>query len=335
MPAGVLKSETVRFGTIGALLGASAPVLHTLLQMVVFHSDMSVSNYLHYAILDSHEGLASNIFIGGAAFVMAGAGAVVGRMRENDKRQQARIESSNRELAALNSISEIISRTRELDTILYLVLKETLSLSFLCIERKGAIFLRDESDPETLVMSASVDLAQYLTHHEKKIPVGYCLCGKAVRTGEVILSSDCFEDPDHATSYPGMTSHGHIVIPITGSGGVTGVMTYYTPARTVPSRDDIRILTAIASQLAVAIDNVRLQKTVSEAKADAHRKDTEIFKNVEALKGLIEVDRIILSTMDRDEMLFRVASQIRQIVPADAGGVAIKEEETGYYRYVG
>jgi len=335
MLSGLFKSEAVRLGVIGAFIGFCAPVLHTLLQLVIFHNDVSVSDYFFKYLIASKEEVASNFFIGGAVLVMGTAGFVVGRLRENDVRRRAEVEAVNQELAALNFISDIIAKTKELDTVLYLVLKETLSLSFLNIERRGVIFLRDDDDPELLRMAANIDLSPHLVHSERTIRIDHCLCGKAVRTGEVLTSTDCFEDADHTTHYPDMARHGHVVIPIAGKQGVLGVMTFYLPPDNLPSRKETRVLSAIAGQLAVAIENFRLVNKVSETNDDLRTKSMALAKNVDALKGLVEVDRIIISTFDRDDTLFKVAAQIRQLVPADAGGVALKDPESGNCCFVG
>jgi len=328
-----IESESVKLGLLGAAIGACAPVLYSLVQLAFFHPDMTMTEY--YGFLLSPEELTGHVFIGGAVVVMGLAGAVVGRQREKDAAHHVKVETANRELAALNSIAEIISKTRDLDAIVYMVLKETLSLSFLKIERKGVIFIRDEADPEYLNMVANVDLAPHLVHEERRIKLGHCLCGKAAMTGEVMTSLDCFTDGDHTTQYPGMAKHGHIVVPITSKRGVLGVMTFYLPPDSVPSRDDVRLLSAIASQLAVAVENVKLMRDVSDTKEHLDKKGAELDRTVDALKALVEVDRIILSTVDKDEMLFRVGAQIRQLVDADMGGVAIMDNDSGGYVYTG
>ncbi len=335
MSSGFFKTEAFRLGIIGALVGACAPVLHTLLQLAIFHSEMSISEYFLRYYITSKEEMASNVFIGGSIIVMAVAGYLVGSLREDDARQREKVKTVNRELAALNFISGIINKTRDLDMILHLVLKETIALSFLNIERKGVIFIRDESDPGLLRMAVNIGLTPHLARTEKHIRLGHCLCGKAVQTGETITSTDCFKDEDHTTRYPDMERHGHIVVPITGKQGVVGVMTFYIPPDTPPLSDDIRLLGAIADQLAVAIENVRLVQSVSEARDGIENKSLELAKKVDALNGLVEMDRIILSTFERDEMLLRVVSQIRQLVPSDVGGVALKDKESGDCCYVG
>jgi putative nucleotidyltransferase with HDIG domain len=334
MPFEIINNRAVKNGIIGAMVGVFAPVFYTLIELAVYHSDMTFASYLRSVLANEHEELISYLFITGSIFVMGLAGALTGIHHEKDLKQRERIESANRELSALNSVSEIIARTKEIDTILYLVLKETLSLSFLGIEKRGAIFIRDHTDPGMLNMAAQINLAPHLVQSEKKIKLGYCLCGKAALTGDVITSSDCFKDKDHTTSYDGMTTHGHIVIPIKNSHGVMGVMTCYLPPDTVPSEQDIRVLSAINSQLAVAIENFGLLRSVSEAKEDVHKNSHRLTKNYEALKSLVEVDRIIMSAMERDEMLYRVGAQIRQIVPVEAGGIALRDD-SGDYVYTG
>lgn len=191
------------------------------------------------------------------------------RLVHNLKDREAALVRNNKELHALNSIAKIITEgATDLDIMLQNVLEKTLSLSFLEIQRKGVIFVRDEKDPDTLNMAAYAGIAPELVEMEKQIRLGYCLCGKAALTGEIIRSEDCFTDTDHTTGYPGMKNHGHVVTPIKSKDFVLGVMTFYLEPGTSASDHEERILAAIANQIAVAIENNRLFRHVSIAKKE-------------------------------------------------------------------
>lgn len=65
---------------------------------------------------------------------------------------------------------------------------------------------------------------------ESFIPFGHCLCGKAALSGQVLICTNCYEDPRHETRWYGMDAHGHYVIPLIHDGAVLGVVTFYTQA---------------------------------------------------------------------------------------------------------
>ncbi|HEY3346192.1 MAG TPA: HD domain-containing phosphohydrolase [Nitrospirota bacterium] len=327
-----MHSKAVRLGLAGAVIGAFAPVLHTLLQLVLFYSDMSVAGYFHYAFT-SKEQVASSIFIAGTIFVMGGAGFMVGRQRERDDMLRRKAEMTNMELRALNTVSAIASRSRDLDSMLYLVLKEVLSLPFLNIDRKGAIFLRDELDPDALRLAASIGTCAGVDEYDGIRKLDRYLSGKAAEAGEILTSYDLTDD--RSSELMSASRNAHMLVPISGRARVLGVMTFYLPMGASPSEDDIRVLTAAANQLGVAIENVSLMRDITIANEDGQKKGLELARNAEVLNALVEVDRIIMSIPERDEMLFRVGSQIRQLMPADVGGIILKDPMNGRCSVVG
>lgn len=88
----------------------------------------------------------------------------------------------------------------------------------------------------------------------------------------------------------------------------------------------VDIIEGIARQLSVAYDNITLY-------SEAQNKTIELARSLETLKVLNEIDRGILSTMDSNEMMTEAVSQIRMVVPADAAGVLLLDEEAGHLRY--
>ena|GEM_PF-2215905 len=313
----ILKSEKLKWSLTGALAGAGIPILFTLLQPVAGGHPL----YLKAVIAFSAAGLGFTGFL-------------FGGLRDKDERYRHEIVLKNRQIAVLGAISETIANTKDLDSLLHFVLRETMSFPFLSKDKKGAIFMRDESEPVLLRLTAKINFDSKLAQSEKKIPVGHCLCGRAAQTGETIVSADSHADKNHA-KYDGMERHGHVIVPIKGAKDVLGVMCYYTPAGTRPSAEEVQVLSAVAGQLAPAIENINLSKKALTVKEDLNQNTMVLAKKVSTLNALVEVDRIILSSLDRDEMLFKVSVQIRQLVPADVGGVALLDGDSGDYRYVG
>jgi putative nucleotidyltransferase with HDIG domain len=313
-----LKSPKLKLGLIGAMTGAVVPVFYSILQS-------SISHYTGASLLNT-------VVTVGA---LGAAGSVVGGLIESASKARAEIDARDHELALLNSVSETARNTRDLDSLLYFVLKETMSLPVLARESKGVMFVKDDSEAGVLRLAAQMSLEPHLTQTEKTIPYGHCLCGKAAATGNVIVSKDCLEDEEHTVRFDGMERHGHVVVPVKGPTEVLGVMCYYLRPGVSPSKEDLRILKAVAGQLAPAIENIILARKASSTREDLNINTVALARKVNALNSLVEVDRIILSTLDRDEMLFRVSVQIRQLIPADVGGVALMDPDTGDYRYIG
>ena len=80
------------------------------------------------------------------------------------------------------------------------------------------------------------------------------------------------------------------------------------------------LIKGIADQLGAAFENASLYE-------ETQKKRLELAKRMEALRVLHEIDRMILSTLDRDEMLSRVSLQIKRLIPADAGCLLLLDGE--------
>ena len=97
---------------------------------------------------------------------------------------------------------------------------------------------------------------------EQSIDLGYCLCGRAAKSGKIILSTDFFKDKRHDTQYPDMVAHGHIILPLIANERTLGVLVLYLPPNVEATTNQINLLTSISSQLAAALENARLYEKV-------------------------------------------------------------------------
>jgi PAS domain S-box-containing protein len=202
---------------------------------------------------------------------------------------QSELTAKILELSALNAIAHIIANTDDLAEMLRRVLEATLSLTFLEVQRKGLIFLRDETDPAKLNRVAQVGIAPYLAENERQIAIGHCLCGTCAGTGRnIVTTTSCIAE--HTVQYPGMPDHGHAVIPIRSHENVLGVMTMYLAPGVHPSGSDVRLLEAIASQIGLAVENRRLFRSVATGKKEWE----ETFDAIADLVTINALDQTVL-----------------------------------------
>ena len=183
---------------------------------------------------------------------------LVKSLTDND----TKLVSRNRQLLALNEVASVIASNQDINVMLQMVLEMTMFLPFLEVT-KGSILLRDEKDPAKFNMAAHVGLTPCT-----QITSGQCLCGVAAESGEIVLSSDCSDDPRHTASYPDMKRHGHVVLPIKSKGDVLGVMSYYLESGTCLLEAEIHLLTSISNQLATGILNHRFLEKIATGKKE-------------------------------------------------------------------
>ncbi|MDT8334132.1 MAG: sensor domain-containing diguanylate cyclase [Desulfurivibrionaceae bacterium] len=170
--------------------------------------------------------------------------------------QSEELRIRNHELSVINDISRVLSESTELRDLLPQVLETVVDrLAVLRLAWKGGIML---------VNGERMELVAHLGHPEsflalhQNLTIRDCLCGLAVRTGEVICSADSHDDAHHTIVYPGMEPHGHIIVPLRSGSRVVGVLYLYLPVDTEVGEDNLELLKSIGNQIGLAVDNVRL-----------------------------------------------------------------------------
>jgi signal transduction histidine kinase len=152
------------------------------------------------------------------------------------------------------------------------------------------------------------------------LPRGRGLLGVLIRDARPLRLECMADDPRRAgfpPNHPPMTSF--LGVPIGLRGEVFGNL-YITDKAGGPFTDeDEQLALTLASQAAVAVDNVR-------------RYDRE-HRRVDELESVLEVARAALSVLDMDALLPLVARRARRLTGADTVGVAVADGDERVFRY--
>ena len=189
---------------------------------------------------------------------------VHGVSREITERKQAEEKLTlNFEIqAAMNAILglslEDITVKEFLDSALDLVL----SLKWLAIESKGAIFLADKAG-ETLHLHVHKGFSGELYAMCSTVPFGHCLCGKAAATRAIQFADRV--DERHDTRYEGMSPHGHYCVPILSGDHIMGVISLYVKEGHIRSPLEENFLKAVANSLAGTIKRKQAEEALRES----------------------------------------------------------------------
>ncbi|MBI1921773.1 MAG: diguanylate cyclase [Geobacter sp.] len=218
-------------------------------------------------------------------------------------RRNEELQSSNTELKTLQDISQAISRTLDMDELLSGVLSVMAGSGIFPFEIKGGIFL---------VEQGRVRLASYISVSEsvlkpcQEVFSGKCLCGHAVVNGEIVVSKNSHEDPRHFNCHPDTDPHGHVVVPLKAVQEVVGLLSLYTQPGIEVNEGMLRLLSAIGTQVGIAINNARLyEQTKSSSLHDpltglANRRflQMQMEKSFDAAKRYGEKLSIIMLDID-------------------------------------
>ncbi len=140
------------------------------------------------------------------------------------------------------------------------------------------------------------------------------------RSGEpVILAGDDIKPMPIAAKH---NLRGTMHVPLTGRGGVVGVLSLGTLRENVFSADDLPFLTQVARQLALAIENALAYGEVSEQKEKLTLEKLYLEDELRSEGGFDEI-------IGRSESLRRVLDQIATVAPTDSTVLIYGETGSG------
>ena len=187
-------------------------------------------------------------------------GSAIGRVKVNAATEM--IAQANRELVSVFDLAQTLSSTLEIDEVLTLLAHKTKRLvnSATC-----AVFLMDEAHPQELTARVVVGRYQDIILGSRA-KMGKGVTGKAASSLKPYL---CNYDPnDLSFNIDGHFSHGLkscLSAPIISNGKVLGTINLYDCSAHAFSKDDLRMLTFVASRAALAIQNAGDFEAVRES----------------------------------------------------------------------
>jgi PAS domain S-box-containing protein len=204
------------------------------------------------------------------------------QLEEAEKRLQAQlqvIKENEKRLAALNQTAAILSQSLELGDVLNMAAENVIDVMRTEI---ALISLVEESGLE-LVLAAHRGVSKDLIGLISRVKLGEAFDGKVDEKGELLLKEDGFKDFDparRALKAEGIKSL--LVVPMKSKGSVVGTLSVAARSRRQFPKDDVELLTAIANQVGVSIENARLyekERLATQRLAASERSYRGLFEN--------------------------------------------------------
>ena len=220
------------------------------------------------------------------------------------------------ELAIINEISHVLARSFGNDSFWKLIHRQVASLF-----DESALFvgLWDASTGEIAFPLASDTDMQVIPFDPIQMAG---LCAHVIRRGQVLKCNDVIMTSDGmgaqivpAADEPGATARSWLGVPLENAGsGVFGLVLIYSDRPTCYDEQDSTLLLTIAAQLSLSLENARLLNS------EQHRR--------QVANTLIDVGRVVASTLDLDMVLDRILEQMQRVVQFD--GATIHLQLPGY-----
>jgi GAF domain-containing protein len=230
-------------------------------------------------------------FRGIVAVVLVGSAVGGYRLRVRGIQARSReleteVANRTKELASLNAIAAVVSRSLDLEQMLADALDETLEVVGI---EAGGIYLLDE---EACVLTLDVQrgFSPELAAAIDRLKVGEGFSGRVVQSGEPLLVRDVSKDPRLTrmiVQEEGLRSLA--VIPLSAKTKVLGTLFLVTRGYRVFTNRDVQLLTAIGQQIGVAVENTRLYEDTRRRLAQL----TALQDTTTAVAGTLELDKLL------------------------------------------
>ncbi|MBI5564145.1 MAG: GAF domain-containing protein [Chloroflexi bacterium] len=218
-----------------------------------------------------------------------------------------------RELDALNEIALAINSQPSLAALLDKVVELAADLVGV---RAGGVYLISP-DGEALELASTYNLHAYQGTHLK---LGEGLSGRVAQSGVAQFVADYANWPGRATPYQNSQFRRVLAVPMKLGDQIVGVITINDQHQAGPfDDDDVRLLTLLADQAAVAVSNARL--------FEAAQRDLAERRRAEQIQGALHhISEAAHTAPDLDALYHSIHAIIGQLMPARNFFIALYDE---------
>jgi PAS domain S-box-containing protein len=242
---------------------------------------------------------------------------------------EQRVEERTKELAALNMVSAVLSRSLDLDEIMGSALDKTMEVTQM---EMGATYLAEaDGDPEgpsrklvAYKLAAYRGLSEELARAIERIPLRNSAMEQAAELGRPYVWSVADVPPQVglAEVFEREGLGFAISIPLTAKGQIVGSMNVGTRQFKAVTSETLSLLAAIGQQVGMAVENARLYAAEQDRREEAERRRR-------VAEGLREILAILNSRQTLSDMLDLIAGHACQVLGSDAAALLRLDKATG------
>lgn len=146
-----------------------------------------------------------------------------------------------------------------------------------------------------------------------KIRVGEGITGMAVEQRHAVLVDDVRKEPRYINAHPLVRSE--LAVPLIAKKRIIGVIDIQASKEGYFTEEHSRILTLVASRIAVAIENARLY--------------TRVARQAQTLTVLNEISRELTSILNLDQLLKRIGELLTRVIEYQMFSILLLDEQRG------
>ncbi|MBN2098496.1 MAG: PAS domain S-box protein [Dehalococcoidia bacterium] len=204
------------------------------------------------------------------------------QLEEAEKRLQSQLQvirENEKRLAALNQTAAILSESLELGGVLEKATDNVINV----MQAEVAMISLIEEGGKELVLAAHRGLSKQFVEVTSRVKLSETFNGRVTESGKMVLDESAFRDSDPARKAledEGIQSL--LVVPMKSKGSIVGTLSVATRCRRKFPKEDVELLTAIANQVGVAIENARLyekERLATQKLAASEKSYRGLFEN--------------------------------------------------------
>lgn len=223
--------------------------------------------------------------------------------RKTEKEQktlEANLKKKIKELSALYEVGKSVTSTLHLDEVLKLITRKAAKIMN---ASSCSLRLLDNSRHE-LVLKCAYGLNPNLFKIKKILKIGESIAGRVVKSGTPCIINELSKERHykypHLVRQKGLRSL--VTVPLVQRNEIIGVLSIYSKKPCKYTREDVNLLSMLANQAAVAIENARLYEQVK----------TGYLNTIKTLSNIIDAkdsytcghsERVMDHCMDISKML--------------------------------
>ncbi len=224
-----------------------------------------------------------------------------------------------------------LGSTLDLDQLLELILNK---ITELLEADRATLYLLDEQRARLLSRIMVGEEA-----HSIELPLGEGIAGYVAKTGRAVRVKDAYRDKRFLRQWDDLTGYktrSILAAPMKNHVGRTiGVIQVLNKSRGEGefSQHDEELLSALATQAAVSIDNSRLFLSVIQKNMQLVETKEQLEHRVADLKLLFELETAMSGAATMEELARAVVAEAARACDARAGALLVDEQEAGVWLY--
>ncbi len=229
------------------------------------------------------------------------------------------LRREQKKVALVQEVSRALSTESDLDALLTLIMTKVTEL--MEADRSTLYLLTDDG------RQLWSKVVQGGTRVEIRLDVGEGIAGWVAQTREIVNIPDAYADQRFQPAVDvksGYRTRSILGVPMIGAlGGLVGVLQVLNKQDGPFTRPDEELMSALASQAAIAIENARLYHSLVSQNQELQRARRDLERRTRELNALYEVEKELSGALDLDDLLSRILAQAITVLGGGAGSIAL------------